>query len=248
MTAATFRRLALRLPRVVEGAHMGHADFRVAQRVFATLGYPDKSWGMVKLTPEQQRILVESEPQLFIPVPGGWGRGGATNVRIAAADRTTLQSALAMAWTNVAPKALLGSLATNIQSANASFARVRACAEQAGITGLAVATSYATPSLKVEGRLLLRMKDADTLVLRCAPEEKELLMAAAPKIYFETDHYQGWPLILIRMPHITDRELTHRLQRAWELVASKNRRAVAQRPDEPGRAPTKRRSARQRGR
>jgi hypothetical protein len=227
---------------------MGHPDLRVAQRVFATLGYPDKRWGMVKLTPEQQRILVESEPELFIPVPGGWGRGGATGVRIAAADRATLQSALTMAWKNAAPKALLGALTSSARSADASFARVRTCAERAGITGLAVATSYGTPSLKVEGRLLLRMKDADTLVLRCVLEEKELLMAAAPRIYFQTDHYKGWPAILIRMPHITDRELTHRLQRAWEFVVSKNRRAVVQRPDEPGRAPTKRRSARQRGR
>jgi hypothetical protein len=248
MTAATFRRLALRLPRVVEGAHMGHADFRVAQRVFATLGYPDKSWGMVKLTPEQQRILVESEPELFIPVPGGWGRGGATNVRIAAADRATLQSALTMAWNNVAPKALRAALASEAQPTDAAFARVRACAEQAGMTALMVATSYGTPSLKVKGRLLLRMKDADTLVLRCALEDKELLMAAAPKIYFETDHYKGWPAILIRLPHITDRELTHRLQRAWELVAPKQRRAAAQRPDAPGRAPSKRRPARPRGR
>jgi hypothetical protein len=81
---------------------MGHPDFRVGKRVFATLGYPDAGWGMVKLTPEQQRMLVESEPHIFAAVPGGWGRRGSTNVRLSAADNRTLQSALLMAWKNVA--------------------------------------------------------------------------------------------------------------------------------------------------
>ena len=104
-----FRKVALGLPETVEGSHQGHADFRVGKRVFATLGYPDESWGMVKLTPEQQTILVEAEPDIFRPVPGGWGKGGSTNVRLAKADPKTLQSALAMAWRNVAPKSLIKS-------------------------------------------------------------------------------------------------------------------------------------------
>ena len=59
---------------------------------------------MVKLTPEQQSVLVEAEPEIFRPVPGGWGKHGNTNVRLAKADATTLKSALGMAWKNVAPK------------------------------------------------------------------------------------------------------------------------------------------------
>ena len=59
---------------------------------------------MVKLTVEQQRMLVEAEPEIFRPVPGGWGKHGATNVRLAKADVKTLQSALGMAWRNIAPK------------------------------------------------------------------------------------------------------------------------------------------------
>jgi hypothetical protein len=59
---------------------------------------------MVKLTPEQQSMLVEAEPEIFRPVPGGWGKQGYTNVLLAKADGTTLKSALAMAWKNVAPK------------------------------------------------------------------------------------------------------------------------------------------------
>ena len=104
MSVARFRKIALGLPDASEGAHQGTADFRVKKRIFATLGYPDKDWGMVKLTPEQQSVLVEAEPDIFRPVPGGWGKGGATNVRLAAADATTLKSALTMAWRNIAEK------------------------------------------------------------------------------------------------------------------------------------------------
>ena len=82
----------------------GHSDFRVGKRIFETIGYPDDDWGMVKLTPEQQSVLVEAEPDIFRPVPGGWGKYGNTNVRLAKADSTTLQSALTMAWQNLAPK------------------------------------------------------------------------------------------------------------------------------------------------
>jgi hypothetical protein len=104
MSANRLRRTALSLPEVVEGAHHGTADFRVGKRIFATLGYPDKDWGMVKLTPEQQAMVVEAEPDIFRPVPGSWGKSGSTNVRLAKADQVTLRSALKMAWDNIATK------------------------------------------------------------------------------------------------------------------------------------------------
>ena len=104
MSASHFRRAALALPGAVEGAHQRTADFRVGKRIFATLGYPDIAWGMVKLTQEQQSMLVEAEPEIFRPVPGGWGKQGYTNLLLAKADATTLKSALTMAWMNVAPK------------------------------------------------------------------------------------------------------------------------------------------------
>jgi hypothetical protein len=104
MSSRRFRSIALGLPDAVEGSHQGHADFRVGKRIFATLGYPDEAWGMVKLTPEQQSVLVDAEPEIFRPVPGGWGKQGNTNVRLAKADPTTLLSALTMAWQNIAPK------------------------------------------------------------------------------------------------------------------------------------------------
>ena len=106
MTPDDFRRLAASLPEAAEGAHQGHADFRVRRRIFATLGRPDAAWAMVKLTPAQQEMLCAAEPAMFRPVPGGWGRRGSTNVRLAEADEATLRSALAMAWHGVAPKAL----------------------------------------------------------------------------------------------------------------------------------------------
>jgi hypothetical protein len=104
MSVARFRKIALGLPDALESAHHGTTDFRVKKRIFATLGYPDADWGMVKLTAEQQSVLVEAEPEIFRPVPGGWGKGGATNVRLAKADATTLKSALTMAWRNIAEK------------------------------------------------------------------------------------------------------------------------------------------------
>jgi hypothetical protein len=108
MTPAGFRRLALALPETSEVGHMGHPDFRVGGKIFATLGYPDDGWGMVKLTPDQQEALVSAEPSVFVPVEGGWGRGGATNVRLGAARAASLRLALATAWRNVAPRALAG--------------------------------------------------------------------------------------------------------------------------------------------
>ncbi len=107
MNAEQFRRRALALPGATEAAHGGHPDFRVGKRIFATLGYPDADFGMVKLTTEQQAILVAAEPRIFAPVPGGWGRRGSTTVRLKAADAATLESALAMAWRNVAPRSLM---------------------------------------------------------------------------------------------------------------------------------------------
>ena len=104
MTPSQFRRLALAMPEATEGAHGGHADFRVGGKVFASLGYPDSTSGMVKLTPDQQAVLAETAPTVFAPVADAWGVKGYTNVRLAAADAATLNHALAMAWENVVPR------------------------------------------------------------------------------------------------------------------------------------------------
>ena len=110
VTSDDFRRVAVNLPEAKESSHMGHPDFRVRGKIFATLGFPGDEWAMVKLTPEQQQRFVQSEPDVFRPVKGGWGRRGATNVCLEAADETTLKRALVTAWCNVAPKGLADQL------------------------------------------------------------------------------------------------------------------------------------------
>jgi hypothetical protein len=95
------------MPEAFEAGHMGHPDFRVGGKIFATLGYPDGKWGMVKLTPDQQEALVTAEPSVFVAVKGAWGRAGATNVLLRAAKVASLRVALAAAWRNVAPRGLL---------------------------------------------------------------------------------------------------------------------------------------------
>jgi hypothetical protein len=106
VTPADFRRIALSFPESTESAHMDHPDFRVAGKIFATMFYPDKSWAMVKLPPEQQHEFSHAEPEVFVPVKGVWGRRGATSVRLAKAKKSTVRQALRAAWLNAAPKRL----------------------------------------------------------------------------------------------------------------------------------------------
>ncbi len=105
MTAEEFRNLALSLPETREAAHMGHPDFRVRGKIFATL-WPDDEWGMVKLTPEQQAAFVRAEPKVFQSVNGAWGARGCTKVRLLPATEGTVRRALVAAWRNTAPKRL----------------------------------------------------------------------------------------------------------------------------------------------
>jgi hypothetical protein len=106
MTPEDFHRIALSMPEAVEASHGGHPDFRVGRKIFATVGFPDDAWAMVKLTPDQQAMYVAAAPDIFVPVSGGWGRRGSTNVRLAVAHRRAVEGAVAVAWRNVAPKSL----------------------------------------------------------------------------------------------------------------------------------------------
>ena len=106
VTASDFRRIALGFPEAVESAHQDHPDFRVGGKVFATLGYPEKGWGMVKLPPKEQVFFIEAEPDIFQPAKGAWGLRGATIVHLVAANKMSLRRALAAAWRNTAPKQL----------------------------------------------------------------------------------------------------------------------------------------------
>ena len=106
MTPNDFRNLALSFPETEERGHMNHPDFRIAGKIFATLGYPDKAWGMVKLTPVEQEMLVKAEPGVFVPAKGAWGRQGSTTVNLKAAKKEVVRSALAAAWHLAAPASL----------------------------------------------------------------------------------------------------------------------------------------------
>jgi hypothetical protein len=102
MTVIEFRKIALGFPDAVEASHMNHPDFRVFGKIFASLGYPNKEWGMVKLTPDQQADVVKNNPKTFVPVKGAWGLKGGTNVNLPLATKATLSDVLEMAWTNIA--------------------------------------------------------------------------------------------------------------------------------------------------
>ncbi len=98
MTAADFRRVALSLAGVEESSHRGAADFRVGGRIFATLAAEARGYGNLMLTPAQQAAFVAESPELYLPVAGGWGRMGATHLRLAAATEEALHGALHTAW------------------------------------------------------------------------------------------------------------------------------------------------------
>src|SRR5213080_4560856 len=110
MTANDFRKLALSLPEAIESAHMHHPDFRVRGRIFATLGYPNEDWAVVKLTPDEQKRFIQSDPKVFQPVKGAWGRRGNANVYLPAAKIDIVRKALAAAWRNTTPKRLAETL------------------------------------------------------------------------------------------------------------------------------------------
>jgi hypothetical protein len=98
VNANDFRRIALSFDGVEQSSHMGSPDFRVGGRIFATLASVDHGFGNLKLTPGQQAAFVQELPDMFLPIPGGWGRMGMTHVRLAVASEDVLRGALHTAW------------------------------------------------------------------------------------------------------------------------------------------------------
>ena len=101
MNAEDFRRIALEMEDAIESAHMGHPDFRINGRIFAT-PHRDQQWGMVKLRPDQQQRFVRENPATFVPESGAWGRQGCTRVRLDSVDEDALGEAMTLAWQNTA--------------------------------------------------------------------------------------------------------------------------------------------------
>ncbi len=98
MNAADFRRIALSFDGAEEGSHMGAVDFRVGGRIFATLASQSEGYGNLKLTPELQADFVRELPEVFLPIPGGWGKSGMTHIHLAKASEDVLTGALRTAW------------------------------------------------------------------------------------------------------------------------------------------------------
>ena len=98
MTPADSRRIALSLEGVEEYSHAGLPAFRVGGRKFASLASQAEGYGNLMLTLEQQAAFVEEAPEIFLPIPGGWGRMGHTHIRLAAASEHVLAGAIRTAW------------------------------------------------------------------------------------------------------------------------------------------------------
>ena len=98
MKASDFRRIALSLEGAEERSHMGAPDFRVRGRIFATLASQKEGYGNLMLTPERQAEFVAEQPDVFVPIAGGWGRMGMTHIRLAATNEDVLEGALRTAW------------------------------------------------------------------------------------------------------------------------------------------------------
>jgi len=108
MTANEFRKLVLSFPDAEERAHHGHPDFRVAGKIFATLGYPDQTRGVVQLTPEQQAEFLHDHRQVFSPAAGKWGQNGSTIVSLAKATKAVMKVAVDAAYKNAISKSQKG--------------------------------------------------------------------------------------------------------------------------------------------
>jgi hypothetical protein len=125
MTPAQFRKMALAMPGAEEHTHMDHPDFRVNGKIFATLGYPNEAWAMVKLYPDQQRDFVAVDPLAFVRLKGAWGRKGCTNVLLENAKPARVRAALHAAWRNAAVRTALEQVEV-LHKADKAAARKRA--------------------------------------------------------------------------------------------------------------------------
>ncbi len=101
------------------------------------------------------------------------------------------------------------------------FERLKRLAAEASLPKVEEASHYGTPALKVGGKAFVSVKNDETIVLSIPLDEKERLMEMAPEIYFQTDHYRGWPSLPVKIGVIDDEELKMRLVTAWRFRAPK---------------------------
>lgn len=113
-------------------------------------------------------------------------------------------------------------------NAEEPFARIERLAGSTGLPGIESGSSYGRQALKVGGKLLAALKDPRNMYLPCPLELKEVLLETRPEIYWQTDHYRGWPGLLVRLDAIDDRELAHRLAEGWKQRAPARFRKAAE--------------------
>ncbi len=179
MTANDFRRLALGMEGAVESSHMGHPDFRVHNRIFATLHHDDR-FGMVKLTPDEQASFLRSHSSMFEPESGAWGLQGCTRVHIDKADEDVIGEAMTLAWRGVAawPPARSRSMSTAKARKVASAKPVRAQAH----AGQARTFKDLIATYPREVQALA--KAARSLMLDLLPKVKETVDPTGPYISY----------------------------------------------------------------
>ena len=105
MTSDDLIAMALGMPEARESAHFGKRDFRVGEKIFMSL--PQAGRAVLKLTPDQQAMVIETDPGLCAPVAGGWGQKGWTSIYFDGADGERVRDLIGTAWRNVAPKTLV---------------------------------------------------------------------------------------------------------------------------------------------
>jgi hypothetical protein len=226
LTVDEFRRLALSFPEVVEGSHMGHADFRVGGKIFATLGYPNERYGAAMLTPEDQDLLVRDHPKTFAPAAGAWGASGSTTITLRGASKRAVGIALEAAWRKRAPKGLLtGSRGKRASSAPRAakdfFDRVRRLGLR--LPDVEEATSWGVPALKVRGKMFAciptnRQAEPESVVFRLSFMERDLRLDAEPDHYYLKPHYVNYPCVLARVRRLSDAALEELLETSWRFV------------------------------
>lgn len=232
LTANDFRRIALGMAGAVEGAHMGHPDFRVNGRIFATLQHGMKT-GMVVLKPEQQESFLGDYADAFTPESGAWGRAGCTRVQLDVIDEELLGEAMTLAYQHVLAKGTRGKATAGTRKGVTLAAAIKA---GGALPGVEVTTTWGAPALKLRGKLVAcqainKSAEPDTLMVCMPAADRDDLIAADPATYYLTDHYAGGDAVLVRLSQIRLDALRDLLRAAWRFVDKKTaRRAAARRP------------------
>ena len=232
LTAKDFRRIALGMAGAVEGAHMGHPDFRVNGRIFATLKHDLKD-GMVVLTPEQQQRFLRDD-DAFSAESGAWGRAGCTRVRLAAVDEERLGEAMTLAFQHISAKSAGAGTAGPSRAKKTAREKPALTIDAAIKVGAAMpdvehTTTWGAPALKLRGKLVAcqainKSAEPNSLVVSVPAAERDELIEADPSVYYVTDHYVDWDLVLVRLSRIRPDALRDLLQAAWRFVDTKARR------------------------